>query len=93
MHHKNLLESLQSLRAAYGDAPLKSEPGASLLRTYTESPLSPERLEPISSVGASGSSSSNSLLKASKRRMSSCGQRYVVCMYFLIESLNVLNCP
>lgn len=71
-HHKNLLESLQSLRAAYGDGPLKSEAaGTSLLRSYTESPLSPERLEPISS----GSSNSNSLLKASKRRMSSCGQR------------------
>ncbi|XP_016990393.2 protein asunder [Drosophila rhopaloa] len=75
MHHKNLLESLQSLRAAYGDAPLKSESGASLLRSYTESPLSPERLEPLSSGSASGSSNSNSLLKASKRRMSSCGQR------------------
>ncbi|KAH8347248.1 hypothetical protein KR059_007255 [Drosophila kikkawai] len=75
VHHKNLLESLQSLRAAYGDGPLKSEAGASLLRSYTESPLSPERLEPISSGSASGSSNSNSLLKASKRRMSSCGQR------------------
>ncbi|EDV43675.1 uncharacterized protein Dana_GF16409 [Drosophila ananassae] len=72
VHHKNLLESLQSLRAAYGEA--KSEPNSSLLRSYTESPHSPERLEPIPSGGSSGSNS-NSLLKASKRRMSSCGQR------------------
>ncbi|XP_068153200.1 LOW QUALITY PROTEIN: protein asunder [Drosophila tropicalis] len=68
-HHKNLLESLQSLRSAYGDVPTKSESGNALLRSYTESPLSPERLEPTSS------SSSNSLLKARKRRMSTCGQR------------------
>ncbi|KAH8418499.1 hypothetical protein KR009_005680 [Drosophila setifemur] len=70
VHHKNLLESLQSLRAAYGDAPLKSE-----LRSFTESPLSPERLDPIASGGPTGGSISNSLLKTSKRRMSSCGQR------------------
>ncbi|EDW15140.1 protein asunder [Drosophila mojavensis] len=70
-HHKNLLESLQSLRAAYGDASNKSDPSAAHLRSYTESPLSPERLEPTNSVN----SSSSSILKASKRRMSGCGQR------------------
>lgn len=73
-HHKNLLESLQSLRAAYGDASNKSDPSAAHLRSYTESPLSPERLEPTNSVN----SSSSSILKASKRRMSGCGQRYVL---------------
>ncbi|KAH8295121.1 hypothetical protein KR018_007547 [Drosophila ironensis] len=74
LHHKNLLESLQSLRAAYGDA--KSETSSNLLRSFTESPLSPERLEPMPSGGAtSGGINTNSLLKASKRRMSSCGQR------------------
>jgi len=70
-HHKNLLESLQSLRAAYGDVTNKSEAGVAHLRSYTESPLSPERLEPNSG----SSSNSSSLLKASKRRMSSSGQR------------------
>lgn len=75
-HHKNLLESLQSLRVAYGDVSGKSEVSAAHLRSYAESPMSPERLEPSTVGGAGGSSSSsNSLLKASKRRMSSSGQR------------------
>ncbi|XP_030374021.1 protein asunder [Scaptodrosophila lebanonensis] len=69
-HHKNLLESLQSLRTAYGDITPKTEPAH--LRSYTESPLSPERLEPNTVIS---SSNSVSLLKASKRRMSGSGQR------------------
>ncbi|XP_017848530.1 protein asunder isoform X2 [Drosophila busckii] len=65
-HHKNLLESLLSLRSAYGDAGSKIETGAVNMRSFAESPLSPERLEP---------SSSSSLLRGSKRRMSTSGQR------------------
>ncbi|XP_034112364.1 protein asunder [Drosophila nasuta] len=76
-HHKNLLESLQSLRASYGDVTNKSEAGVAHLRSYTESPLSPERLEPNS---ISSSNASSSLLKASKRRMSSSGQRSLLDM-------------
>ncbi|XP_022213538.1 protein asunder [Drosophila obscura] len=76
VHHKNLLESLQTLRAAYGDAPTKSDAGTPTLRSFTESPLSPERLEAMSSASnVSSSINSNSLLKASKRRMSNCGTR------------------
>ncbi|XP_023306840.2 protein asunder [Lucilia cuprina] len=75
-YHKVILENIQNVRAACGDATVKSETdlardaaGKSIIRATTDSPLSPPHSMDTSSSG------STQLLKASKRSFSNVGQR------------------
>ncbi|XP_013102163.1 protein asunder [Stomoxys calcitrans] len=74
-HHKAILESIQNVRAACGDAAIKSEldgtrdaVGKSIIRATTDSPLSPPHSMDTSSAGSSH------LLKAAKRNFANVGR-------------------
>ncbi|KAL9897125.1 protein asunder-like isoform 1-T2 [Glossina fuscipes fuscipes] len=85
-HHKVILENIQNVRAACGDAGIKAEnensrdsSGKNIIRATTDSPLSPPHSMDSSSNNAS------SILKANKRNLINAGQRTLFDVVINVE--------